>query len=61
MIKDKLSFYTPFLMNGTIFDSPLFVVDGIARIGFPRPSLHNAAPRKKSICPPTPTNTFENK
>ena len=46
--------YIPCLMNGTIFDSPFFVVDGIARIGFPRPSLHKAAPRKKSICPPTP-------
>ena len=49
--------YVPSFMNLTILDSPCFVVDGIAMIGFPCPSVHNVAPRMKSICPPTPANT----
>ena len=41
-------------MYGTILDSPLLVTDGKAKIGFPKPSYPKAAPRIKSICPPTP-------
>lgn len=41
-------------MNGTILESPLLVQDGMAKIGLPFPSLPMAAPRKKSIWPPTP-------
>ena len=48
----------PCLMNGTIFDSPLFVTLGIARMGLPSPSWLNAAPLRKSICPPTPAKTY---
>lgn len=49
----------PGLRTGTIFVSPLPVVEGIAMIGLPSPSWHRAAPLIKSICPPTPKkNTF---
>ena len=46
----------PCLSIGTIFDSPLFVTDGMAKIGFPRPSVPRAAPLMKSIWPPTPAD-----
>ena len=39
----------PGLSVGTIFVSPLFVADGIAIIGLPKPSRPNAAPLIKSI------------
>ena len=44
----------PGLRKGTILDSPFLVVEGMARIGFPSPSLPTAAPLMKSTCPPTP-------
>ena len=44
------------LIKGTILDSPFLVCEGRAMIGRPRASLHNDAPRMKSICPPKPKN-----
>lgn len=47
-------FDLPSFKKGTIFDSPFFVTEFRARIGLPHPSSAKAAPRKKSIWPPTP-------
>jgi len=55
MQMSALAFVSPSLSVGTIFVSPRFVAEGIAIIGFPRPSNPMAAPRIKSICPPNPT------
>lgn len=47
-------FDLPSFKKGTIFDSPFLVTEFRARIGLPHPSSAKAAPRKKSIWPPTP-------
>ena len=44
----------PFCKVGTILLCPLFVAERKAMIGFPCPSSACAAPRMKSIWPPTP-------
>lgn len=46
----------PNFKTGVILDSPLFVTEGRAIIGFPLPSNPSAAPLMKSTCPPNPEN-----
>ena len=45
---------SPCFKKGTILVSPFLVTEFKAKIGLPRPSTPRAAPRKKSIWPPTP-------